>query len=86
MEKIKTLQECKDLVAQREGYTSWDWIIAEYPANTKSNKSTEDMLEEAANMFASQFKEEVKPPVEDQTENGRKWIELQANTITRKSK
>jgi hypothetical protein len=55
-EKIKTLQECKDEVAQSEGYSSWDWIIAEYPANTKSDKSVEQMHEKACEIYVSQFK------------------------------
>jgi SMC interacting uncharacterized protein involved in chromosome segregation len=54
-----TLQEAKDTIANKEGYTSWDWIIAEYPANTKSDKTTEEMLEDAANLCIASLESQL---------------------------
>lgn len=59
MTATEILQQAKDEVARKEGYTSWDWIIAEYPCNTKSDKSTDQMLEEASLLAMERIAQQI---------------------------
>jgi hypothetical protein len=54
-EEIKTLQQCKDLVARRHGNNDWDAFIDEM-AEEQRTLIISDYGDEAAELYAAQFK------------------------------
>jgi hypothetical protein len=54
---MKTLQECKDEVAKKYGYMTWKAFVS-YEISKHATTSFWGFLDEAAELYASQFKSE----------------------------
>jgi regulator of replication initiation timing len=55
---MRTLQECKDEVAKQFGYSSWSAFVAN-EIHKQSITAMWDYIEKAAELYASQYKEEL---------------------------